>query len=139
MSDFQYGTDLINTQMLNMLQYIKNKHGDTARVINNYKSMIEVLMLVSPALIYKNLHEYITMAPSNTMSLIFEKKDNSLLDILNGLKGTTQEVDEVIQFIMKMWNDRLSAEEKEDVWKYVHLILKIYTRLQTLPVVEKDI
>ncbi len=134
MSDFAHGTNMINEQLLNMLQYIKNCHHDTSRTINNYKAIINTFLLVSPSFIYNNLKAYMIHAPNNTMQLIFDKNDNALLGILNGLKGGSSDVDDVIRFIMMMWNDRLTNEQKEDVWKFIHLIVKIYTRLQTIQI-----
>ncbi len=134
MSDFDHGIAMINQQLLNMLQYIKNHHHETSRTINNYKNIINAFILVSPSFIYNNLHAHMTHAPSNTMTLIRDKKDKSLLDILSSMKGASSEVDEVIHFIMKMWNDHLTNDQKEDVWKFIHLIMKIYDRLQTIPV-----
>ena len=128
------GYELINTQLANMLQYIRNVQPTLSTQASEYKNLLNTACLFDQSIIYTNLCIHIT---PYIVDQINKRNESELIKFLSSFKDDV-EVGDIITFVLTTWVEILEPDQRDEIWKFVSLVLKISIKLQNYIKDQKD-
>jgi hypothetical protein len=120
------GYTLINSQLINMIQYIKNVQPSVAAQATEYKNLVNAAELLDPSLVYNQIIIHLT----DELAEQINNRDEAKLIVFLQSFAEVPDIGDAIQFILSTWTDLLTMEQKTDVWRFIQLIVKITRKLQ---------
>ncbi len=126
------GFELLNQQLLNLLQYIKNVHPELMEDINKYKLLVNTAILYDSTIIGMSIIENLN---DDIISAVDNYNQEKLISFLHQMmdwdvKHQMVDISSIIQFILTTWENILDEEQKRNVWKFLRIILKIALKLK---------